>query len=329
MTTCLIIGGAGMLGQGLARALAERGALAGAALSRMTLYDVVGASQPRGDVEVVEIATGDLSAPGEAERLVAAQPDVIYHLAAIVSGEAERDFEKGYRINLDGTRHLFEAIRAEHLRSGYRPRVVFASSLAVFGGLLPDVVGDGQILSPMTSYGTQKAIGELLLADYSRRGFFDGIGLRLPTICVRPGKPNAAASGFFSSILREPLAGQNAVLPVSPGVRAWLASPRAAIGYLLHAGEIDTSSLDGRRNLTMPGLSVTVGEQIEALRAVAGEVAVARIRHEPDSAIEAIVSSWPKAFDTRQALALGFRPDESLAAIIAAHIEDQAVEAAQ
>ena len=323
MTTCLIIGGGGMLGQGLAGALTARGTLAGAALSHMTLFDVVPARAPEGGIPV-SVETGDLCAPGEAERLVSSRPDVIYHLAAIVSGEAERDFEKGYRINLDGTRNLFEAIRAEHGRSGYCPRVVFTSSLAVFGIPLPDVIGDDYVVTPLSSYGTQKAIGELLLTDYSRRGFFDGIGLRLPTIVIRPGKPNAAASGFFSSILREPLAGKEAVLPVGTDVRHWLASPRAAVGYLVHAGDLDTAAMGGRRNITLPGVSVTVGEQIEALRKVAGDEAVALIRHQPDPAVEAIISTWPKAFDTRRALDLGFAGDASIDAIITAYLEDHA-----
>ena len=187
-----------------------------------------------------------------------------------MSGEAEADFDKGYRINLDGTRQLFEAIRK--VGDGYRPRVVFTSSIAVFGAPFPEAIGDEFFTTPLTSYGTQKAIGELLLADYTRRGFFDGIGIRLPTICVRPGKPNKAASGFFSGIIREPLAGQEAVLPVPEDVRHWHASPRSAVGFLIHAATIDTAPASGtRRNLTMPGLSATVGEQIEALRRVAGD----------------------------------------------------------
>jgi nucleoside-diphosphate-sugar epimerase len=185
------------------------------------------------------------------------------------------------------------------------------------------VIGDDQVLTPMSSYGTQKAIGELLLADYSRRGFMDGIGLRLPTICIRPGKPNAAASGFFSNILREPLAGKEAVLPVSPEVRHWFASPRAAIGFLVHAGDIPPDRIGTRRNLTMPGVSATVDEEIEALRKVAGDAAVALIRHEPDPAIDAIISTWPKAFDAARAINLGFTPDASFEAIIAAHLADE------
>jgi len=207
----LIIGAAGMIGRKLSARLAKDGA------GQLILHDVVpfaGSS-----------AVSDLSMPGEAEKLVASRPDVIFHLAAIVSGEAEADFEKGYRINLDGTRRLFEAVRK--VGNGYKPRMVFASSIAVFGAPFPEAIGDEFLNAPLTSYGTQKAIGELLLSDYSRRGFFDGIGIRLPTICVRPGKPNKAASGFFSGILREPLSGQEAVLPVPESVRHWFASPRA------------------------------------------------------------------------------------------------------
>jgi D-erythronate 2-dehydrogenase len=296
MGECLIIGGAGMLGLRLARALAAKGTIGGTPLDAITLFDVVEAPTIEAAIEITA-RTGDLTAPGAADALIASRPAIIYHLAAIVSGEAERDFDKGYRINLDGTRHLFEAIRQEHLRTGYCPRVVFSSSLAVFGAPLPDVIGDDQVLTPMSSYGTQKAIGELLLADCTRRGFMDGIGIRLPTICIRPGKPNAAASGFFSNILREPLVGEEAVLPVSPDVRHWFASPRAAIGFLVHAGDIAADRIGTRRNLTMPGVTATVAEEIEALRRVAGDAAVARIRHEPDAAIDAIISTWPKAFD--------------------------------
>jgi nucleoside-diphosphate-sugar epimerase len=263
----------------------------------------------------------DFSDPGEAEKLVAERPDVIFHLAAIVSGEAEADFDKGYRINLDGTRRLFEAVR--QVGGGYKPRLVFTSSVAVFGAPFPEAIGDEFFHTPLTSYGTQKAIGELLLSDYSRRGFFDGVGIRLPTICVRPGRPNKAASGFFSNIIREPLSGQEAVLPVSEDVRHWHASPRSAVGFLLHAASIGGEQLGARRNLSMPGVSVTVGEQIAALRKVAGDKVVARIRREPDPTIIRIVEGWPRNFDARRALALGFQADESFEAIIRAHIEDE------
>ncbi len=267
-------------------------------------------------------AVSDLSTPGEAEKLVAARPDTIFHLAAIVSGEAEADFEKGYRINLDGTRLLFEAIRNQQ---NYRPRVVFTSSIAVFGAPFPNAIGDEFLNAPLTSYGTQKAICELLLSDYSRRGFFDGIGIRLPTICVRPGKPNKAASGFFSGIIREPLAGQEAILPVADTVRHWHASPRAAMGFLTHCLKIKTEDLGARRNLSMPGLSVTVGEQIEALRKVAGEKATKLIRRQPDATIMRIVEGWPRNFDTKRALSLGFRADSSFEEIIRIHLEDERI----
>jgi nucleoside-diphosphate-sugar epimerase len=261
----------------------------------------------------------DLSAPGEAEKLIAARPDLIFHLAAVVSGEAEADFEKGYRVNLDGTRRLFEAIRKEN----YKPKVVFTSSIAVFGAPFPEAIGDEFLHAPLTSYGTQKAISELLLSDYSRRGFFDGIGIRLPTICVRPGKPNKAASGFFSGIIREPLSGHEAVLPVSESVRHWFASPRAAIGFLLHAAHLETGQLGARRNLSMPGVAATVGEEIAALRKVAGEKAARLIRREPDPTIMRIVDGWPQNFDARRALALGFRADQSFEEIIRIHIQDE------
>jgi D-erythronate 2-dehydrogenase len=311
MKRILVIGAAGMIGRKLAARLAK---ISG---TELILHDVLpfeGAS-----------AVSDLSAPGEAEKLVARRPDLIFHLAAIVSGEAEADFEKGYRINLDGTRRLFEAVRREGggAAGPYKPRVVFTSSIAVFGAPFPEAIGDEFLNAPLTSYGTQKAIGELLLSDYSRRGFFDGIGLRLPTICVRPGKPNKAASGFFSGILREPLAGQEAILPVPDTVRHWFASPRAAIEFLMHAAKLDTASLGARRNLSMPGISATVAEQIESLRRVAGEKAVRLIRREPDATIMRIVEGWPRNFDARRALGLGFRPDPSFDDIIRFHIQDE------
>ena len=303
----LVIGAAGMIGRKLSARLKKDGA------GDLILHDVVSA----GPGAIVS----DLSAPGEAEKLVAARPDLIFHLAAIVSGEAEADFEKGYRINLDGTRRLFEAVRK--VGNGYKPRLVFTSSIAVFGSPFPQAIGDEFLNAPLTSYGTQKAIGELLLSDYSRRGFFDGIGIRLPTICVRPGKPNKAASGFFSGIIREPLSGQEAVLPVPESVRHWFASPRAAIDFLLHAASLDTAKLGSRRNLSMPGISATVGEQIEALRKVGGDKAARLIRREPDATIMRIVEGWPQNFDARRALALGFRADSSFEEIIRIHVADE------
>ncbi len=260
----LIIGAAGMIGAKLAASLAQD---AGAGVEHLTLLDVVTPTAPKNSLCAVEAAAFDLTDSAAVTARVGERPDVIFHLAAIVSGEAEADFEKGYRINFDGTRSLFEAIRA---LPDYTPRLVFTSSIGVFGAPFPDTIPDEFHLTPLTSYGTQKAMGELMLSDYSRRGFFDGIGVRLPTICVRPGAPNKAASGFFSNILREPLAGKEAVLPVDEDVRHWHASPRAAIGFLRHAMTLDLDTVGPRRNLTMPGISATVGEQIEALRRAAG-----------------------------------------------------------
>ncbi len=319
----MIIGAAGMVGRKLTQAIARTGGLGERQLTALTLADVVEPELPPGLLVPVKCLAVDFAGADVATRLVAAKPDVIIHLAAIVSGEAEADFDRGYRINLDGTRALFDAIRNQHDTDGYCPRVVFTSSLAVFGAPLPDVIDDTYFLTPLTSYGTQKAIGELLLADYTRRGFFDGIGIRLPTICIRPGAPNKAASGFFSSILREPLAGLPAVLPVLSSVRHWHASPRAAVGFLVHAATMDTGPMGHRRNLMMPGLLASVEEQIDALRRVAGQKAVDLIRHEPNDTIAGIIANWPRGFDAKRALALGFRADASFDAIIQIHIEDE------
>lgn len=317
----LILGAAGMVGRKLAERLAKSGELGGKAIKTALLHDIVLPLAPAGAPFASTCRTSDFSLPGEAEKLVAGRPDVIFHLAAIVSGEAEADFDKGYRINLDGTRRLFDAIRA--IGDGYCPRLIFTSSIAVFGAPFPEAIGDEFFNTPLTSYGTQKTIGELLLADYTRRGIFDGIGLRLPTICVRPGAPNKAASGFFSNICREPLAGQEAILPVSEEVRHWHASPRAAIGFLLHAATMDGARIGPRRNLTMPGLSCTVGEQIAALRRVGGEKVVARIKRVPDATIDRIVAGWPRNFDAKRAAELGFRAEASFDEILRVHIEDE------
>lgn len=317
----LILGAAGMVGRKLAEALLDTGRLGEGEIARLTLFDVVPSDlQSRGAV-AVETRAGDISDPATVQALVAQRPDVIFHLAAIVSGEAEADFDKGYRINLDGTRLLFEAIRAQ---PDYRPRVVYTSSIAVFGAPFAEPITDDFVPAPMTSYGTQKLIGELLLNDYTRRGIFDGIGIRLPTIVVRPGKPNKAASGFFSGIIREPLAGVEAVLPVEDDVRHWVASPAAATGFLLHAATMDLAPLGARRCLTMPGLSISVAEMIAALREVAGEDVAALIRREPDATIRGIVAGWPRDFAPDRALAAGFTADASFQDIIRAHIRDTA-----
>jgi nucleoside-diphosphate-sugar epimerase len=317
----LILGAAGMVGRKLIDRLVRDGGLAGKPIERLTLADVVGPEKPAGFAGKVDTLTLDLSAPGAAEKAVAARPDVIFHLAAIVSGEAEADFEKGYRINLDGTRALLEAIR--RIGDGYQPKVIYTSSIAVFGAPFPDAIPDAFHLTPLTCYGTQKAIGELLLADYTRRGFLDGVGLRFPTICVRPGKPNKAASGFFSSIVREPLAGQEAVLPVPDTVRHTHASPRAAAGFLVHAAGLTREQLGSRINVTLPGVSCTVAEQIAALARIAGAKVAARIRRAPDETVARIVEGWPQRFDARRAHALGFRAETSFDDIVRTHIEDE------
>ena len=319
----LIIGAAGMIGRKLTQRLARDGRLAGRPIEGAHLVDIV-APEPFEAPFPIGCESFDLAAPYVPANLASRRPDVIFLLASIVSGEAETDFDKGYAVNLGGTHGLFEAVRRESAQSGgaYRPRLVFTSSIAVFGAPFPEVIGDEFAPAPLTSYGTQKAICELLLADYSRRGFFDGIGLRLPTICVRPGAPNKAASGFFSGIIREPLAGKEAILPVGDDVRHWHASPRSAVEFLLRAAELDLSLLGSRRTLTLPGVSATVGEQIEALRRIAGNSAVRLIRREPNETVARIVAGWPRAFDPARATSLGFRAERDFSAIIQAYIED-------
>jgi nucleoside-diphosphate-sugar epimerase len=317
----LILGAAGMVGRKLTERLAKEGGLGSRAITHVVLHDVVAPMAPPAAPFTCDCIASDFAHAGEAEKLLAARPDVIFHLAAIVSGEAEADFDKGYRINLDGTRMLFDAIR--RIGEGYRPRVVFTSSIAVFGAPFPEAIGDTFFNTPLTSYGTQKTIGELLLADYTRRGFFDGIGIRLPTICVRPGAPNKAASGFFSNICREPLAGKEAVLPVSEDVLHWHASPRAAVGFLIHGATIEGARVGPRRNLTMPGLACTIGEQIAALRRIGGEKVVARIRREADPVIQAIVAGWPRRFEAKRAAELGFIAETSFDEILRVHVADE------
>jgi UDP-glucose 4-epimerase len=316
----LILGAGGMLGRKLAAAIAA-GALEGPLPDRLLLADRSAPPLPPTTRLAVESRATDLAAEGAAAALLAGRPGLIFHLAAIVSAEAEADLELGYRVNLDATRALFEAIRAV---PGYCPRVVFASSTAVFGAPFPAAIPDDFHLTPRSSYGTQKAMAELLLADYSRRGILDGVALRLPTICIRPGAPNRAASGFYSAILREPLAGLPATLPVPDSLRHWFASPRAATGFFLRAAVIDTAALGAARGLNMPGLSATVADQIEALRQVAGERAVALIRRVPDPAIAALVETWPQRFDAARARALGFVAETRFAEILQAYLEDDA-----
>jgi nucleoside-diphosphate-sugar epimerase len=318
----LITGAAGMIGRKLTARLVNDGALGGRPLDRLTLIDV-GAAPPRpGKFSArVDALAADIADPAAAHSAIAGRPDVIFHLAAIVSGEAELDFEKGSRVNLDGSRALLEAIRTAG--EWYRPRLVFTSSIAVFGAPFPDAIADDFHTTPLTSYGTQKAMVELMLADYTRRGFLDGVSIRLPSIVVRPGRPNKAASGFFSSIIREPLNGEEAVLPVEDSVLHWHASPRAAVGFLVHAAGLESETLGPRVNLTMPGVCCTVAEQIAALRRIAGDRVAARIRREPDPLVARIVAGWPSRFEPRRALALGFRAEASFDEIIRVHIEDE------
>ena len=317
----LITGAAGMIGCKLTARLVKEGSLNGQTIDRLTLIDVVAPEKPAGFGGTATATTADLSAAGAAAEALAGRPDVIFHLAGVVSGEAETDFEKGYRVNLDGTRALLEAIRA--VGGGYKPKGVFTSSIAVFGAPFPEAIADDFHLTPLTSYGTQKAMCELLLADYTRRGILEGVGIRLPSIVVRPGKPNKAASGFFSGIIREPLAGQEAILPVADSVLHWHASPRSAVGFLIHAAGLTRAQLGSRINLTMPGVCCTVGEQIAALRRIAGDPVAARIRRAPDELVERIVAGWPSRFDARRSVALGFKVEATFDDIIRAHIEDE------
>ncbi|WP_295807554.1 D-erythronate dehydrogenase [uncultured Nitratireductor sp.] len=317
----LIIGAAGMVGRRLAEKLIADGRLGSERIDTIHAFDVVEAPLVSANGIEIEAQAGNIANSQTVEGLIAQKPDVVFHLAAIVSGEAEVEFEKGYDINMDGTRHLLEAIR--HIGAGYRPRLVFTSSIAVFGAPFPEKIDDHFFRAPLTSYGTQKAIGELLLADYTRKGFVDGIGIRLPTIVVRPGKPNKAASGFFSGIIREPLAGLDAILPVADDVRHWVASPDAAVHFLLHAGTMDLAQLGDRRSLTMPGLSVTIAEMIEALGRVAGNEAVAHIKRQHDPQIAAIVDGWPRDFNAQRAEEAGFKADQDFDAIIRAHLADE------
>ena len=318
----LITGGTGFIGKKLAAALLREGSLAldGATpqpVERLTLFDAF-AGEGVPEDRRVELVTGDIADPATVGR-VARDADVVWHLAAIVSANAEADFELGYRVNLDGTRVLLEVMRA----TGRRPRLVFASSCAVYGGEMPEVITDETHLTPQTSYGTQKAMGELLVADYSRKGFVDGRSLRLPTIVVRPGKPNKAASTFASSIIREPLAGQEAVCPVDRDAAMFVLSPGRVVEALLRAMQLPDEAFGVTRALQLPGITATVGEMVDALRKVGGEAAVRRIRWEPDPVIQRIVRGWPARVAAERARRMGFAADESFEAIVRAHVEDE------
>jgi nucleoside-diphosphate-sugar epimerase len=318
----LITGGAGFLGQRLARQLLARGELRGGdgslrTIEQIVLVDVVPAhdfGDPR-----VRAVSGDIADGALMRSLIDTDTGSIFHLAAIVSGQAEADFDLGMRINLDASRLLLEVCR----ELGHRPTVVFTSSVAVYGGALPDVVRDDTALNPQSSYGAQKAIGEFLLNDFSRKGFVDGRVLRLPTISVRPGKPNKAASSFASGIIREPLNGEAAVCPVAPELRLWLLSPRRAVEALIAGHDLPAAAFGNSRTVNLPGVSVSVGEMVAALAAVAGPEVAARISFAPDPAVERIVQSWPAAWDTSRALALGLRGDNDIETIIRVYVEEE------
>lgn len=317
----LILGAAGMIGRKLTELLRSNASY-NLQNADFILHDIVMPSQVEGSAATC--IQGDMSDSAEAAKLAGFRPDIIFYLAAIVSGDAEQNFEKGWEINARGGWSLLEALRAEFDKSNgeYRPKLVFSSSIAVFGGPYPDKIADDFQCAPQTSYGSQKAIVELLVSDYSRKGFIDGISIRLPTIAVRPGKPNLAASSFFSGIIREPLNGQEASLPVPDTIRHWFASPRSAAGFLAHAASLDTDTLKGRRALNMPGISCTVAEQIEALREIAGEDVIKLIRPKADEAIMNIVEGWPRDFAPQRATKLGFKAESSFQEIIQVYLDE-------
>ncbi|MDX7757964.1 D-erythronate dehydrogenase [Aeromonas hydrophila] len=310
----IITGGGGFLGQKLARALLH----SSLPFSELLLVDIQAPpalADPR-----VRCLQADLTAPGVAESLISERTAVVYHLAAIVSSHAEQDFDLGWQVNLNTTRSLLEACR--HARPGIR--FVFTSSLAVYGGPLPELVNDGTALTPTSSYGAQKAMGELLVNDYNRKGYVDGLALRLPTICVRPGKPNRAASSFVSSIIREPLQGEITVCPVSPALRLWLSSPATVVANFLLAATLPRGD---NRSINLPGISVTVGEMLTALTHAGGQAARDRVQFAADPAIERIVASWPGRIDNQRASALGFAADRTFADIIDSFITHDMQEA--
>jgi nucleoside-diphosphate-sugar epimerase len=318
----LITGGAGLLGARLAKALLAQATLADAqghqqAISRITLLDVIpaqGFDDPR-----IKTVAGDISDPEVVKANLGKDTQSVFHLAAVVSGEAEANFDLGMRINLDASRLILERAR----QNGNCPRIVFTSSVAAFGGLLPAQVLDTTPTTPQSSYGTQKVMGELMISDYSRKGYIDGRALRMPTVCVRPGAPNKAASSFASGIIREPLNGLEAICPVSRETSLWLVSPSKAIENLIHGHEIDSQLLGASRALNLPGLSVTVGEMAAALERAAGAKTAQLIRWQADAAIERIVNSWPGSFITTRADAMGFKRDASFDAIVKNYINEE------
>jgi nucleoside-diphosphate-sugar epimerase len=320
----LITGAAGMIGRKLIERLVTDRALDNQPVEKLTLIDIVAPERPKGFSDHVKTRAADLAEPGVAEKAISERPEMIFHLAGVVSGDAELNFEKGYRANLDGMRALLEAIRKtrQETGDGYKPRLVFTSSMAVYGAPFHEIIDDEFHLTPLTSYGTQKLMCEALLEDYTRKGYVEGVGIRLPSIVVRPGKPNKAASGFFSGIIREPLNGEEAQLPVSESVVHTHASPRSAVGFLIHAAELPREAIEPHINITMPGVSCTVGEQIEALRRVAGDKVASRIRRQPDELVMRIVAGWPHRLAGKRARELGFRVENTFDEIIRVHIDE-------
>ena len=309
-----------MIGQKLVAKLLSLKTINEKKIQELILFDVITTPKINETDIKIQIKTGDFSDPTVSKNLVKDKPELIFHLAAIVSGHAEKEFDLGWNVNAKGSWNLFEAIRS--VGQNYHPKLVFTSSLAVFGAPFPDRINDEFFTTPLTSYGSQKVVSELLLSDYSRKGMIDGISIRFPTICVRPGKPNLAASGFFSGIIREPLNGQEAILPVSTDIRHYFASPRSAIHFLIHAAELDTKKLDNRITLNMPGLSATVHEQIESLKRISGNEIVKLIKHKADTDIQKIVGSWAKDLEASRAKKLGFKAETNFDEIIKVYIEE-------
>lgn len=318
----VITGGGGFLGRKLAHALLERGKLSDAANAARDIREIVlvdvAAPQSIDDPRVRFLA-GDLAEKELIERVFASPVDSVFHLAAVVSGEAEQNFDLGWRVNVDATRAWLEACR----RQASAPKFVFTSSVAVFGGALPDVLPDDQQLTPQSSYGAQKAVGEMLVHDYARKGYLDGRSLRLPTVSVRPGKPNKAASSFASGIIREPLNGVEAICPVPPQTRMWLTSPRTVIANLVVGHEAPAAAFASTRAVNVPGISVEVGEMVSALRRVAGEEVAARVTWRVDPAIDRIVRTWPRNFDARFGTSLGMRADPDFESNIRQYMADE------
>jgi len=309
----VVTGGCGFLGQRVALKLLER-----SEVEELVLFDNAAPATALPNDNRLRLVNGDVADRETVRAAILPGITAVFHLAAVVSGQAEADTDLGYRVNLDGTRTVLDACRA----LGTCPRVIFASSLAVYGGELPPAVGDDTVLTPQTSYGTQKAIGELLVNDYSRKGFVDGRAARLPTVVVRPGRPNRAASAFASSIIREPLAGREAICPVSPDTVMALASARRIVEGLLRAHDLPADAFGTNRSLQHPGFSVAVGEMAAAVRRAGGGAARARIRWEPDPQIQQIISGWPQALSATRAEALGFAADSGIDEVVQAFIED-------